>query len=593
MLYPIINNYRNYMKLDGIWEIKFDPENAGEKKGWNKGKIPGTFSCAVPGSYNEQFNDYRYHMKHVWYVTRFNVPVSEMHRSMILRFAGVTYRAKAWLNGRYIGSHEIGHLAFELDCTSKINFGGQNVLVLKTDNILSETTLPSDGVKKGHWAPSGDKFPPMSADYFPWGGITYSVYLAMIPKRHIHDITVRTDIKGRTGIVKCEAIVNSSKINKISFSIGKASVDAKVKERKATATLRIEKAKFWSPDSPDLYDLTVRAFAAGAQVDEYVLPIGIRTFEVKGLRLLLNGKQVNLRGFSRHEEYPLVGHGVHLSATIKDFQLLKWIGANSIRTAHYPNCDEVFRIADRVGIMVIEEAPAVSLFIYSPVSKMKHPNVPAKLVRTHLNALCEMYRRDKNHPSIVMWSVANECATTTPKTARYWKRMYEHMKELDPTRPVIISGSCGPDDRAHRDAFDLVSVHFYMSRQGGTGSMKKVAEGAHNLVDEIHRKYPDRPIIINEFGAGGISGMHLWPPEYFSEDYQREFYRLVLDIFEKKPFIVGVHPWCFADFKTQEHTGRVLYNHKGVFTRDRQPKSTAFMIKERWSKEKRDDILKW
>jgi len=592
MLYPIVNNYRQFVKLDGIWDIRFDPENTGEKKLWQKGNIPGAFSCAVPGAYNEQFNDYRYYMKHVWYVTRFNLPESARGNAITLRFGGVTYRAKVWLNGKYVGSHEIGHLAFEFDCTGKANFGGKNVLVVKSDNILSETTMPACGVKQGHWAPIGDKFPPMSADYFTWGGITYSVWLTILPKVRIKDITVTTDIRGKAGIVNCEAEVNSSRIDRVTFAVGGVSRDATVRDKKAKAKITVEKAKFWSPDSPNLYDLKVTAFARGVQVDEYVLPVGIRTIEVKGLKVLLNGKPIYFHGFSRHEEYPLVGHGVHLNAIIKDFQLLKWIGANSIRTAHYPNCEEVFRIADKVGIMIFEEAPCVSIFIYKDLKKMKNPRIPPAMAKNHMQALSEMYARDKNHPSIVMWSVANECAADTAKAARYWKKIYEHMKKLDPRRPVFIAGSCGPNDKAHKNAFDLISVHIYASRPG-LNSMRKVKEVVEKCVEDAHRMYPDRPILINEFGAGGIAGFHLWPPEYFSEDYQREHYRMYLDVLENKPYIVGVHPWCFADFKTQEHTGRVLYNHKGAFTRDRQPKSVAFMIKERWSKEKRDDILKW
>jgi beta-glucuronidase len=201
--------------------------------------------------------------------------------------------------------------------------------------------------------------------------------------------------------------------------------------------LTVHNARPWCPEDPYLYRLDVLHGD-----DEYSLPVGIRTVEVDGARLLLNGRAVRLRGFGMHEDSPLHGRGHDDSRMVRDFALLKWIGANSFRTSHYPYAEEVLDYADRQGLLVIDEAPAVGLHL--SLGHMGDPGAhtfgPEKIgepaAAAHLAAIRELIFRDGNHPSVIAWSLANEPDTSEPAARGYFAPLVSAVRELDATRPV-------------------------------------------------------------------------------------------------------------------------------------------------------------
>lgn len=162
--------------------------------------------------------------------------------------------------------------------------------------------------------------------------------------------------------------------------------------------------------------------------DVYRLPIGIRTVSWTNTSLLINGKPVYLRGFGRHEDAILRGRGFDLVTMTRDYELLQWVGANSYRTSHYPYSEDVLDTADRLGFMIIDECPSVDTENFSPI-----------LLLRHKTSLSELVRRDKNHPSVIMWSLANEPRTQLQGADVYFKQIADHTKALDPTRPVTIA----------------------------------------------------------------------------------------------------------------------------------------------------------
>jgi beta-glucuronidase len=203
----------------------------------------------------------------------------------------------------------------------------------------------------------------------------------------------------------------------------------------ADVLITVPEAALWSPAAPNLYDLSVELHQAGAVQDMYTLPIGIRTIAVDGDRLLLNGQPIYLTGFGRHEDFPIVGRGMLPPVIVKDYALLQWIGANSFRTSHYPYSEEMLALADRLGFLVIAETPAVGLY-FREDGLERRLELCTQYVR-------ELVNRDKNHPSVIMWSVANEPHSKSPHAEPFFRQLCDEARALDATRPVTLVSMLG------------------------------------------------------------------------------------------------------------------------------------------------------
>ena len=181
-----------------------------------------------------------------------------------------------------------------------------------------------------------------------------------------------------------------------------AEADVTFSSGEATGRFTVSDASFWSMESPYLYKLSITLMDGDVRIDQYQLDIGIRTVEVKGTELLLNGEPVYLKGFGRHEDFYVSGRALNQPLIVKDYSLMKWIGANSYRTSHYPYSEEEMQMADREGMLIIDEIPAVSLNFFG-----SEDDIQTRLTMCK-QQLQELIQRDKNHPSVIMWSVANE-----------------------------------------------------------------------------------------------------------------------------------------------------------------------------------------
>ena len=311
--------------------------------------------------------------------------------------------------------------------------------------------------------------------------------------------------------------------------------------------------------------------------DEYVQRFGVRTVEVRGDRLLLNGEAVYLQGFGRHEDFPLLGKGLNHSVNIRDHELLKWIGANSYRTTHYPYSEELVMLADEQGVLLVSEAPAVSI---------NFDFVTEATLENHCAALEELVRRDRNAPSVIMWSVANEATTNRPEARPYFARLAELARRLDGTRPVTMI-TCKVEDDLVVDLFDVIGVNFYPGwyHLPGMGAGEPWAAQRENMRETLVKMHANfgKPIFVTEFGADALAGMHALPAEQWSEEYQADLIIELIGVFRSLDFVVGEHVWNFADFRTAQNFPRVGGNKKGVFTRDRQPKLAAHLLKRQWA----------
>lgn len=583
MLYPQNNPFRQFVDLSGYWEFCVDPEGVGAFEKWHEG-FNGR-SIAVPASWNDQFTDLRDYLGDAWYQTRFHLPWGWESSRLLIRFGSVNYLADVWLNGRKLGRHEGGHLPFSFDVTEIVKSEG-NLLVVRVNGELAPDRVPPGRVNDPRDAHQIGIFPPATYDFFPFCGIHRPVLLTAVPQTSIEDITIKTEIEGNIGLVDVSVEIGAWRLGtSVRVSVGGHDVDSVEIITSASATaptsalgqavcqLTIPNANFWSPDSPTLYNLTVELLHNGQMIDRYRLPIGIRTVKVLGDKLLLNGKPIVLRGFGRHEDFPITGRGTVSAVNIKDFSLLNWIGANSFRTSHYPYDEEMLSLADQMGFLIISETPAVGLFFQEEGLERR--------LELCQQMTTELITRDKNHPSVIIWSLANEARSTRGNEVPFFRTLYNLAKSLDDSRPITIVSDLFTAE-ASFEFFDIVCLNIYRGWYQESGDLAAGFAQFERILDETYAKF-GKPILITEFGADAIPGHHALPPEMFSEEYQADFIEGYIQIMDNKPFVAGQHVWNMCDFKTAQGVKRPLaINFKGVFTRDRRPKLAAQRLKGLW-----------
>jgi len=570
MLSPRTNEFRQVFDLSGFWDVRFDHEDHGQAEGWSEG-FDGGRPIAVPASWNDQFADGRDFLGPAWYKSTFALPQVWREGQAFLRFDSVNYLTKVWLNGKEVGDHEGGHLPFQWD-TAGLLIAGENSLVVRVDGRLAPDRVPPGNVHAGPPDSFGNLlYPPAAFDFFPFCGIQRPVRICFVPRGAIEDVAVETLLEknvARVRIrVRCGNPAASVRARLSGFGFQSVAQGAEELE------ISVPNPNLWAPGTPALYTLTVEQLEAGSVVDRYTLPVGIRTVAVDGEALLLNGKPLYLKGFGRHEDFPVVGRGLLPPVIVKDFSLMEWVGANSFRTTHYPYSEQMMDLADRLGFLVIDETPAVGLFFQDPGLKRR-----LELCRSFVRQLID---RDKNHASVIAWSLANEPHSDRPGAAEFFRDLYDTAKALDSSRPVTVVSYLGVNEKAF-EFCDLVCLNRY---EGWYTRSGRISDGCAKLseeLDRLHEAFP-KPVIMTEFGADTIAGNHAVEPEMFSEEYQAELLKRTIEVLRSKPFVVGEHVWNLCDFKTSQEVKRFGgMNLKGVFTRDRRPKMGAYTLRSIW-----------
>ncbi|XP_059935430.1 beta-glucuronidase isoform X2 [Mesoplodon densirostris] len=387
------------------------------------------------------------------------------------------------------------------------------------------------------------------------------------------------------GLVNYQIVIQGSEHFKLEVCLLDEEGNVVAKGTGGRGQLQVPSAHLWWPylmhEHPAyLYSLEVKLTAqtaAGFVSDFYTLPVGIRTVAVTESQFLINGKPFYFHGVNKHEDADIRGKGFDWPLLVKDFNLLLWLGANAFRTSHYPYAEEVMQLCDRYGIVVIDESPGVGIVLAQSYSNVS--------LQHHLEVMEEMVRRDKNHPAVVMWSVANEPASFLKPAGYYFKTLIAHTKALDPSRPVTFVTNSNYEADLAVPYVDVICVNSYYSWYHDYGHMEVIQLQLATQFESWHKTY-QKPIIQSEYGAETITGFHEDPPLMFSEEYQKgllEQYHVVLDQ-KRKEYVVGELIWNFADFMTDQSPQRPIGNRKGIFTRQRQPKSAAFLLRERYWK---------
>lgn len=592
MLYPQQNKFRTVFDLAGYWNLKTDSEDIGFKEKWQTQRLNGeVHKIAIPGSWNEQLEEQglKNYVGKAWHETTFKIPgVFQKNHRIWLRVGAADHKATVWLNGEYVGEHEGGYMPFELDLTNSLTEeGNENHLVICVDSSLSMHTLPQDvdpTSPQYNTKPYERRhlFPATRFDFFPYGGLTRSVNLVATPVDYISDIQVTSSLEGEVGVK-----VDSSSSQKIKVEIldaNKNKVASGFSEQSDEVNLKLDEVNPWSPSNPYLYTAKVSLYQADEIIDEYNEQFGIREIKVEGGKIFLNNEELFLSGFGKHEEYPIVGRGQFRAGYVRDHELMRWIGANSYRTSHYPYDEEMMRLGDELGFLIINEVPAVSLGFWSSEFDELEP-----LLNNHKKAIGELIKRDKNHPSVISWSITNEPNLWAEEhyqneaSSRYFKHLYDFTKSLDGSRPVMsISMAAFKENDVVLESCDIIGLNRYYGWYTKPVELEQAGKDLARELGATFEKY-GKPIMITEFGADTVEGLHATTAQMFTEEFQTAFIFKYLEVLEQCDFVFGAHVWNFADFLTPQHFRRVVLNKKGVFTRDRLPKSVAFRLRDHWN----------
>lgn len=591
MLRPQDSPTRQRLTLDGIWSFALDPGGIGRAQGWPSARLPGRGDMAVPASFNDVAADaaVRDYVGDVWYQRTVDVPATWAGQRVVLHVGSATHRATVWVDGVEVARHEGGYTPFEADVTQVVTPGERARVTICVNNELTFRSIPPGVVED---TPAGPR-QRYWHDFFNYAGLHRSIWLCAVPAVRLEDVTVVTGLDGSTGTVSWSCVVEGAGdgdpadvrvMLRDEDGVQRAAGDG------AAGTLVVPGVHPWRPGEGYLYELTVEVLQAGRVVDGYRLDVGIRTVEVRGTQFLINGEPFSFKGFGRHEDLPVIGKGHNDAFLVHDVRLMNWIGANSFRTSHYPYAEEVLSYADRHGLVVIDETAAVGLnmglgggiFGSQGYPTFSPETVNDETQAVHAQAIRELIARDKNHPSVVLWSIANEPESDTQGAEDYFRPLFDVAREADPTRPVgFVNVMLAPHGRCRVSQFaDVLMINRYYGWYVHTGDL---ANAELALLDELRGWATDgKPIIITEYGADTLPGLHSLTPQPWSEEYQVAYLDMNHRCFDAVDAVVGEHVWNFADFRTTPGIMRVDGNKKGVFTRDRTPKAAAFALRRRW-----------
>jgi beta-glucuronidase len=581
---------RERKSLNGLWQFALDADGVGRDEGWWNGPLAGAREVPVPASYNDIFADAEVHnhVGDVWYQTLVRVPARWAGERIVLRFDAATHGAVAWVDGTRVVEHQGGYTPFEADVTDVVEPGAENRITVVVSNVLTWQTIPPGYVNE---TPDGPR-QRLLFDFFNYAGLNRAVWLYTTPASYVDDVTVGTGLDGSTGTLRYKIETAGERDGEVRVALRDAEGMEVTRATGGSGELTVEDVHRWRPGEGYLYELTVELWGDGdAPVDVCPLPVGIRTVEVDGARFLINGEPFYFKGFGKHEDAAVRGRGYDAPLMVHDFALMQWLGANSFRTSHYPYAEEFLEYADRHGIVVIDETPAVGInsglaagvFGAEPFTTFSEETINPGTQAAHKQAIRELIARDTNHPSVVLWSIANEPESVTPESRDYFEPLAAEARRLDPSRPVGFANVPGssPDKDMITDLFDVVMLNRYYGWYVDTGDLAAAERDLEAELNAWADKY-DKPIIITEYGADTYPGLHDVLPNPWTEDYQVELLEMSHRVFDRIEAVVGEQVWNFADFATAPGIMRVGGNKKGVFTRDRHPKAAAHLLRRRW-----------
>lgn len=586
MLYPLATQCRMLFSLDGIWQMR------PEKEGFVcRAEVPleGGEAIAVPASFNDQVVSTELRAHCGWFVLErcFEVTPQMLQGRLVLRFGSVTHHAEVFVNGKKLCAHRGGFLPFECEIQDAVR-PGSNRLTVRFSNLLDYSTLPVGNLTVKE-TENGEKIYKVDEnfDFYNYAGIHRPVKLYTTARTYLEDVILTADIKGDEAVLHVES-VTAGEPDKVEIQVFDEEGELAAEGEGEKADLKINDLKRWEPLNAYLYTVRINLYKNGELADSYDEPYGFRTVEVKDHKFLINDKPFYFKGFGKHEDFYVIGRGLNNALNVLDVKLMKWMGANSFRTSHYPYSEEMMRHCDREGIVVIDETTAVGLmagFSFNLDADHRETWELMKTAEHHRDVIRDLVKRDKNHACVVMWSIANEPASADPGAGAYFKPLFDLCRELDPQkRPVTYVNMmmASPEEDEVAGFCDVICLNRYFGWYTQHGDLKEAEAAMRDELERWHKAYPDTPVMYTEYGADTVYGIHAVTDVPFTEEYQLRYYEMYGRVFDDYPFFIGEQLWNFADFETKFGIQRVVGNRKGVFTRERHPKAAVMALRRRW-----------
>lgn len=499
-----------------------------------------------------------------WYARTFQTPAQPLSGGRVyIDIPAAGQQAAVYVNGTKAVYHEGGYSAFRADITDLCHTDEENLLVIGCSNEYKDSVYPQ------------------SADFTFYGGLYRGVNLISVPDAHFDleyygspGIMVTPKPCEGGGIFEVETFVKNTDE---SFTVLYQITDADGKEvgyacRPADAaktTIYVPDAVRWEIHAPYLYTVTALLQRRNETYDEISTRVGVRDFSCDPKKgFIINGTPIPLRGVSRHQDLLYKGNALSREDHRRDGALIKELGANTIRLAHYQHAQDFYDVCDELGFIVWAEIPFISVFNKDP--------------QAHLNCIRQMKElilQNYNHPCICFWGISNEILIggISERLVECHHELNRLAKELDPTRLTAIAHvSMTPVDGPMHYITDTESYNHYFGWYGGR------MEDNGPWLDKFHAKHPDICLGLSEYGCEGILTYHGSDPKCkdYSEDYQSMYHEHLAKVLDERPWIFSSHVWNMFDFgcAARDEGGVSGRNNKGLVTMDRKTKKDSYYI---------------
>lgn len=574
---------RKIININDSWKFTKEDETKATSKCFNDDKwevvnIPHTWN-AYDGA-----NGFDFFKGSCWYRKEITIESLAKDKKVFIEFEGANSVTDVYVNGKYIGKHKGGYSTFRFDITEAVEFGCTNMLTVNVNNIVVD-----------------DVYPQM-ADFTFYGGIYRDVNIIITDNVHFDLMdygscgiyVIQEEVtKEKASLVIKSKLVNDSEEEKkvrlwadifdaegtkITYA-AKEVLLAKGETKEVEMPALIQNPTLWNGrKNPYMYNAKVSMVSFNDTVDELSIPFGVRYFSVDAEEgFFLNGKHLALNGVSRHQDRKDMGWAITHKEQEEDMELIKEVGATSIRLAHYQHNQYFYDLCDKEGMVVWAEIPFISV-----MSKNELEGINAK------QQMIELIRQNYNHPSIMFWGIQNEIQIggERPEVRKLVKELNELTKKEDPTRLTTMANVMFvSEEDEYNYITDIVGYNKYYGWYQGK------AEDFAEWLDEYHKINPNVKLGISEYGAEGILQYHNNNPKVkdYSEEYHSLYHETVWKIFKERPFLWSTYVWNMFDFgaNIRDEGGVKGRNNKGLITYDRKIKKDAFyMYKAHWADKK-------
>jgi beta-glucuronidase len=532
--------------MEGEWLFRRDPSDRGlRQRLYRRSTRAGWTPTTVPHAWNVGDHSVASFNGSVgWYRKDFELPSASRALDWAVRFESVNYRSRVWLNGREVGRNAGAFLPFTLPLEG-LRRGGTNRLVVRVDSRRGRTDFPPGRISPRTNLPTGG--------WWNYGGILREVYLQRVDTMEFEFATVNPRLPSVGGPA---TVVMETRLRNVKSRARRATVTGRFGDRTVSlgsrtirpgrtasfrGSLRVPDPHLWSPRDPFLYPAKIEVRVGGKVVGAWNVSSGVRSVRVSGGQLTLNGRKVQLRGVGLHEDNATQGFAVDNTWRRWLVDRAKELGASMLRT-HYPMHPYIHELADREGLLIWSEIP-----VYSHKSSVIDDMTPGALAQLRRNI-----EANASHPSVLIWSIANELSSKPgPTQGAYIRRAKKLARDLDPTRPVglAVAGYPGAGCQARYRPLDVVGVNDYFGWYPGPSGSLFDRERLSAYLDSLRRCYASDAVMVTEFGAEANREGSVEDKGTYA--FQQDFVNYHLSVFATKPWLSGALYWALNEFRVR------------------------------------------